>query len=148
MGKLVRCPVGRLDRSQVQFADARWQPLSLGCEALRRQMSTLLADWGAYLEAQLYEEALVNFSGGESACTRRVTVVRNGLELGTHRMQCHADRIAFLVTAMTQEHHDYEQHLLRLLRFTRLQGIQWINLNHANIEFITLGNGKGMEAGE
>jgi len=56
--------------------------------------------------------------------------------------------LGFLVTAMTQEHHDYQQHLRRLLRCTSLQGIQWINLNHANIEWITLWNGKGMEAGE
>ena len=63
-------------------------------------------------------------------------------------MQCHTDLLGFLVTAMTREHHDYEEHLLRLLRCTSLQGIQWINLNHANIELVTLRNGKGMEAGE
>jgi GxxExxY protein len=147
-GKLVRCPVGRLDRSQVRFIQRRWQPLSAGCELLKGQMSALLADWGAYLQAQLYEEALVHFSGGESVCARRVRVVRDGLELGTHRMQCHADQIAFLVTAMTQDHHDYEQHLLRLIRFTCLQAVQWINLNHADVELVTLRNGKGMEARE
>ena len=63
-------------------------------------------------------------------------------------MLCHAERIAFQVTAITQEQDDYEQHLLRLLRLTGLEAIQWINLNHARIEFITLWPGKGMEARE
>jgi hypothetical protein len=68
----------------------------------------------------------------------RLIARRDGLKLGTHRMHCHAEEIAFLVTAMSQEHGEYEEHLLRLLQLTDLHGIQWINLNHANIEFVTL----------
>lgn len=68
------------------------------------------------------------------------------LELGTHRLQCHAEDTAFIVTALTAEHAAYEQHLSRLLKCTRLNGLQWINLNHAEVAFVTLPNGKGMEA--
>jgi hypothetical protein len=63
-------------------------------------------------------------------------------------MLCHGEKMAFQVTAMTQEQNDYEQNLLRLLRLTGLEAIQWINLNHAKIEFRTLRPGKGMEARE
>jgi GxxExxY protein len=147
-GKLVCCPVGRLDRTHVELISNRWASLSSACESLKREMGNLLEDWGAYLEAPLYEEALVDFHGGEGVCVRRVRVTRNGLDLGTQRMPCHAEKIAFLVTAITQDHDDYEQHLLRLLPFTGLEAIQWINLNHAKIEFITLRSGKRMEAGE
>jgi GxxExxY protein len=144
-GKLVRCPVGRRDRTQVELITTRWQPISSTCDALKEETSNLLADWGAYLEAELYEEALVHFHGGESLCTRRVRVIRDGLDLGSQRMLCHAENIGFQVTAMTQEQDDYEQHLLRLLRLTRLEAIQWINLNHAKIQFVTLRSGKRIE---
>lgn len=147
-GRLVRCPVGRLDRAQVVVNCNRWRPLSSACETLSKGMRNLLVDWGAYLEARLYEEALVEFHGGESACRRRVSVTRDGLDLGSQEMLCHSDRIAFRVTAMTQELGDYEQHLLRLLRLTGLKGIQWINLDHARIQFVTLRPGQKSAAVE
>jgi GxxExxY protein len=147
-GRLVRCPVGRLDRTRVELISNRWKPLSLACEGLQGTMSVLLGDWGAYLEAQLYEEALVDSLGGEQACTRRVRVGRDGLDLGTQRMLCHRENMAFLVTALTRDAEDYEGHLLRLLQLTGLKAMQWINLNHAQVEFVTLGVGKGTEARE
>ncbi|MGH9838086.1 MAG: hypothetical protein ACREEM_04805, partial [Blastocatellia bacterium] len=107
-----------------------------------------LAHWGAFLEAPLYEECLVHLQGGESACTRRTFVVRDGIELGTHPVQCHADKVAFVITTLSESANAYEQHLRRLLSFTSLRGMQWMNLNHAEIEFVTLRNGKGMEAKE
>lgn len=148
MGKLTRSPFAQLDRTKVSYTEARWQALSDCCVALKQHLQALLADWGAYLEAPLYEEGLVHFSGGESACSRRVPVVRDGIELGTHRVQCHTEDVGFIITAMTHESDAYEQHLRRLLRFTSLRGMQWINLNHAHVELVSLRNGKGMEAGE
>jgi hypothetical protein len=98
--------------------------------------------------APLYEEALVAFHGGDDTCSCRVKVTRDGLDLGTQRMQCHQEKIAFLVTALTQEQEDFEEHLVRLLQLTSLQAIQWINLNHSKVDFIILRRGKGMEARE
>jgi len=148
VGKLTRSPFARLDRTQVRCAEARWQPLSDRCEGLKQQMRALLADWGAFLEAQLYEEGLVHFHGGESACTRRAPLVRNGIELGTHRVQCQADKVAFVITTLSDSPSAYQQHLRRLMSFTSLRGVQWMNLNHAEVEFVTLQNGKGMGAKE
>lgn len=148
VGKLVATPFARLDRTRVTCVETRWQPLSERCGALKHQMHTLLTDWGAYLEAQLYEEGLAHFNGGETACTRREPLVRDGIELGGHRMLCHADQVALHVTAITVDSAAYEQHLRRLLQFTNLRGMQWVNLHHADIQFVTLKNGKGMGAKE
>ncbi len=71
MGKLTRSPFARMDRTRVRSVETRWQPLSDRCEGLKQHMRALLADWGAFLETQLYEEGLVHFHGGEGACTRR-----------------------------------------------------------------------------
>ena len=75
-------------------------------------------------------------------------VIRNGIELGTHQLHCHADKIAFVITALSDSPGAYEQHLRRLMNFTSLRGMQWMNLNHAKTEFVTLQNGRGMQARE
>jgi hypothetical protein len=98
----------------------------------------LLADWGAFLDARLYEEALVHFSGGDAACIRRVELVRAGHPIGTHRIQQHAPDLCFHVSAVTKELPAYHSHLNRLLKLTGLRGMQWINLAHHQIQFVTL----------
>lgn len=148
MGKLTRSPFARIDRRQVRAVETRWQPLSERCGGLQQHMRSLLADWGAFLATQLYEEGLVYLHGGESNCLRHVRVVRQGIELGTHQLPCHADKIAFVITALSHSPSAYEQHLRRLMSFTNLRGIQWMNLHHAEIEFVTLQNGRGMGAKE
>ena len=45
--------------------------------------------------------------------------------------------------------HSQESHLQRLLALTDLRAMQWINLNHTEIQFITLTrDGRGMGANE
>ncbi len=147
-GKLIGTPFARIDRRQVRYGESRWQPLSERCAELKQQMCALLADWGAFLETPLYEEALMYFHGGEETCQRRIPVNRNGLKLGMHPFLCHALQLAFAVTALTEATADYEQHLRRLLSLTNLHGMQWMNLRHTEIEFVTLLNGRGIEAKE
>jgi GxxExxY protein len=148
IGKLLRSPFARTDRRQVGSVEARWRALSEQCEELKRRMRALLADWGAFLETQLYEEGLVHLHGGEGGCVRRARVVRDGIELGAHTVHCHADKLAFVVTALGDSPGAYEQSLRRLMSFTNLRGMQWMNLNRAEIEFVTLPNDRGMKAGE
>src|SRR6185503_17517760 len=144
----LRSPFGRVDRRKVAANDTRWQLSSDACGALADRIKALLADGGAFLEARLYEEALIHFFGGETHCERRLPVTRDGLELGTHRLPCHADGVGFVVSALTREAAAYEAHLQRLLHCLPLRGIQWLNLNHAELQLITLSGGKGREAKE
>jgi hypothetical protein len=59
-------------------------------------------------------------------------------------MLVHAPGLAFRLTAVTEDPHHVESHLRRLLALTDLKAIQWINLNHARIEFTTI-VGRAME---
>lgn len=138
MGKLLGSPFWRVKRRKVTIAQDRWEPLSEECANLVRRMSALVADWGAFLETTLYEEALVHFCGGEAHCLRRLPVCRDGVQLGTHRVLCHAGDVGFLVTSFSERARDYESHLCRLVQCLPLRGLQWINLNHAELQFITL----------
>jgi len=148
MGRLLRSPFRRVDRRQFTVAKDRWQPMSDECGKLLTRMTALLGVWGAYLAASLYEEGLIHFFGGETHCRRRLPVVRDGLELGTHQVSCHSLNVGFVLTAISGTTVAYESQLRRLLHCLPLHGLQWINLNHAELQLVTLSNSKGMEVGK
>ena len=136
-------------RRQVHANSARWQELSPECRALRETLLVLLSDWGAFLEVSLYQEALIHFLGGESNVLQRLRLARNGVPLAGQRFLVHANGVAFRLTALTDGISAQESHLRRLLALTDLRAMQWINLNHAEIQFVTLTrDGKGMGATE
>ena len=61
----------------------------------------------------------------------------------------HANGVAFRLTALTDGISAQESHLRRLLALTESKAMQWINLNHTDIQFVTLiRDGKGMGATE
>jgi len=66
------------------------------------------------------------------------------------RFLVHGAGVAFRVTAMTENIPAQESNLRRLLALTELRALQWMNLNHADIQFVTLlkEHGRGMGARE
>ncbi len=98
----------------------------------------LLEDWGAFLDFALYTEAITHFFGGESAVSRMVPLNREGVALGNQRMHLLNAESAFRVTAMTKGSAQFENQLNSLLRLTPIKNLYWINLNHHQIEFVTL----------
>lgn len=129
-------------RHQFAIVWERWQELSPACASLRETLEELLRDWGAFLEVGLYHEALVHFLGGTGRVEQLVRLSRDGLDLGRQRMLLHAPSIAFRLTAVTEDQQFVESHIRRLLALTDLKAIQWINLNHAQIEFTTIQKAK------
>lgn len=136
--RFANTPLTQADRRQVTFNGARWQPLSPACDDLRSRFTALLADWGAFLDTALYEEALTHFCGGEANVVTRVPLTRSGIELGTQRCHLLAADIAFRVTAHTDHLNRAEAQLRRFLALTPLRAIQWLNLNHHDVSLVTL----------
>ena len=126
------------ERRQLTYATSRWQPLSPACDDLRNRFTAVLADWGAFLDTALYEEALTHFCGGEARVVTRIPITRAGIELGTQRCHLLAADIAFRVTAHTDQLDRAEAQLRRFLALTPLRAIQWLNLNHRDVSLITL----------
>jgi len=137
-GRLRFNALSQADRYRLAWEDGSWRPLSERCDDLRQQARNIFNDLGAYLDCRLYDEALRYFMGGEAACVRRVSVVRDENELGMHPMSFHGDGLFFVVTALTEDIPQFESHLRRLMRSTASRGAQWVNLNHNRIQFITL----------
>jgi GxxExxY protein len=137
-GKLLATSLTQAQRRHFTAVSGRWQELTPACALLRRKLMDLLEDWGAFLDFCLYQEALVHFLGGANNVELQINLHRKGLDLGRQRMFVHAPRVAFRITAHAESQSYIESHLQRLLALTDLNAIQWINLNHAQIEFRTI----------
>jgi GxxExxY protein len=142
-GKIVATSLTQEERRHYTENTEHWSELTPACGTLRRAMLDLLEDWGAFLEVGLYQEALVHFLGGASNVERRIGLRRSKFDLGEQRMLIHAPGLAFRVTAFTESQGCAETQLRRLLALTDLKAIQWINLNHAKIEFTTVKKSAG-----
>jgi GxxExxY protein len=137
-GKIVATGLTQEVRRRFTAVTECWKDLTPACATLQQTLCDLLCDWGAFLEVSLYQEALLHFLGGASNVEHAVSLSRSGIDLGAQRMFVHAPGIAFRLTAVTEDQQYVESHLRRLLALTNLEAIQWINLNHARIEFTTI----------
>ncbi len=137
-GKLLRNAISETARHQPAMRQSGWQMLTPQCERLITHLKELMKDWGTHLDSRLYCEALVHHCGGEAHCLHRVEIVDGHRTLGTHLVQLHAPRHAFVVTAFRSPQPAYQRHFELLLTHAGLDAIQWINLNHARLEVTTL----------
>ena len=137
-GRLLGTPFARIDRHSVTTERQRWKAVSANCGPLAGHAEACLREWGGFLEASLYHEALVWFAGGEGVCIRRLPVVRDGLGLGHHRVALHADDCGFIVTTLGQNLVAHERELRRLLAALPLRAWQWVNIHHQQMQLVTL----------
>lgn len=145
-GKLLRNALCDADRHFPRLRDSDMRFVSPNCERLVTHLKAIIHDWGTHLSNQLYSEALVDFFGGEAHCVQRMALRSGPLFLGTHRVQFHADGLAFVVTSLSRDQTAYRKHLGVLLTHSKLKGIQWINLNRSQVEITTVES--GVMAGE
>ena len=136
-GKLKRCPFFRIDRRKVTIARERWHPVTQKCESLIKDAEACFCDWGGFLAASLYEEALIFLNGGQDVCVHRLPVTRHGIQLGLHRVNLIDSDIAFEVTAL-ENASNYEKQLCRLTQFLPIRAWHWINIFHSNMTIVTL----------
>lgn len=137
-GRLISTSLTQEERRRFTIKTSSWRDLAPNCSQLHQIMLELLQDWGSFLDFALYQEALVHFLGGPINIERQVELRREVVPLGRQRMLMHAPEIAFRITAYTENQSHIESHLRRLLALTDLKGVQWINLNHSQIEFTTI----------
>lgn len=125
-------------RRQYKFVLEQWIELTSECMRLRVILDRCLNEWGAFLDPLLYRDAITHFLGGKESVVKKVPITSNGMEIGVQEMRLLTDDIAFSVTASTHRPGAVFDHQLRFLKHTPLRAIQWINLNHGNIELRTI----------
>jgi GxxExxY protein len=138
VGNLLYNPLSDADRHRSSFLTNAFKPLTPHCERLLTHVRSLISDWGTHLSSRLYNEALVHHFGGETECQARVQVGDADDGLGTHLIQAHAPGCSFVVTGVTRHIREHQKHLQCLLNNLDLLAMQWINLNHSEVELTTL----------
>jgi len=125
-------------RKRITIDDSAWRDVDARSRRLKDTMIELLGDWGAFLECNLYRDALTHFLGGPAVVVRRIPVYSGKRLLGEQGVHLVSEDVAFAVSAVAESTDGMRTHLGRFLTHTRLKHLQWINLNHHRLEFITL----------
>jgi len=126
------------ERHRIVWDAREWTDRSDDGAWLRDTFRRLIDDWGAFLDVQLYYDVLCRLRGGTDSVLRRCPITREGRELGTHRLHLLNETDAFFITAVRKAKSAREQQLRKLLAYTDLQAIQWINLDRHTISLKTL----------
>jgi len=101
-------------------------------------VTDLLKDWGTGLSLALYHQAMVHFLGGESRVIRELPIHRDDTSLGNQRFHMLDETSAFRLSAFDQPSRGYLKQVQRLLSFSPLTAIHWINIAHQEITFTTV----------
>jgi GxxExxY protein len=118
--------------------DSAWKNTDEDCTRLKNLTTEMLFEWGAFLDIELYYQAINHFWGGEENVVRKTKVVSSGRTIGEQKVHALNDNVAFRITAILKDHQKYEQQLEKFLRFTTLTALQWINFNRDHITFKTI----------
>lgn len=125
-------------RHNLVFDESRWQEIDADSRWFREMIIELLLDWGGFLRVGLLQEAIEHFRGGHDNATGRIAAQSGSRLLGLQNASLLNPEVSFRITALTIETEKYEEHLRRFLTATSLRAIQWVNLNHHNITFVTI----------
>ena len=136
--RFVSTNVTREERYDLTLDDEDWLELDDNSVWLKQMFNRLLQEWGAFLEVSLFYEAIVHFRGGEENVVRDIEVKDGSRFMGMQKIHLIGPDVAFIISSVTKDVQHYENHLRRFVRYTSLQGIQWINLNHRNVVFKTI----------
>jgi GxxExxY protein len=128
------------DRAEFRWDEKGYDAVSDADHSFQENFHALLNDWGAFLDVNLYQEALIYLSGGLGGGVKPVDIVVNGRVVG-HQKMCVLDGdTIWHLSSVRDPIPLYQTHLLRFFRHTRMQRMHWINLNHRNITIQTLKN--------
>lgn len=127
-----------MSRRRITIEDSVWRLVNSRSRILKHRLAELLHDWGAFLECNLYREALNHSSDGEAVVVRRIPVLAGGRMIGEQAVHMVDDDTAFALTSITKPTEGMRLHLERFLAHTPLRHVQRVNLNRHRIEFVTL----------
>ncbi|OYW24276.1 MAG: hypothetical protein B7Z55_02715 [Planctomycetales bacterium 12-60-4] len=109
-----------------------------GPDSLLKALLNFTEDIGLFLEAPLYNQALLHHLGGPEHAMERRAMKLDGRTLGKQTFQMCASDEAFRVTTLSRHIHAQRTNFKKLLALSSLKAFHWINLNRHQIEFTTL----------
>ena len=115
-----------------------WQEITDKCSLLKSVLLELLSDWGAFLESQLYNEALIYFLGGESKIVVPVEIFYHNKIVGKQKMCLLNTETIFHLSTISKSFKVYEENIRNLIKHTNIKVVQWINIFQHEIIFKTI----------
>lgn len=125
-------------RRSFSLDESAWDGSSRSSQILRDALVGLLGDWGCFLDANLYREALLHLTAQHCLGLEAVEIASSGNPIGSQKICLLTPEIAWHLSAHHEQLESYEIHMRRLLSHTNLEAIQWINLNHQQVVLKTL----------
>jgi len=104
----------------------------------KRMFKLLLDEWGVFLDVNLFYDTIAHFRGDEGNIVKELQVRDGARILGKQKVHMLNSNIAFKISSVTRDKRYYENDLCRLLRYTPLKAIHWINFNHDNVALKTI----------
>jgi GxxExxY protein len=126
------------DRQRYTFNLNEWNGTDPAAISLQCLLDDLLSDWGAFLEIQLYREALIHFLGGIDQVVKPMAIRVGGRFVGTQQISFIAEDIAFHLSAIKIHHASYQTHMNRFLEHSSIKKIHWVNFHGSEIQLKTL----------
>jgi len=125
-------------RFDLQFEYEHWINFDNKSYWLKDLVERLLTDWGAFLEVNLFYEAIEFFLGGREKILKNIQIKFGNRILGSQKVHLISPDVAFKITSLTKEMLSFERNLYRFLETSSLKAIQWINFDHNSIVFKTI----------
>lgn len=125
------------DRKATVIDDSSLNEKDIIAQELRELVLMLLNDWGAFLEVELYREAMLALLSC-SMGVQSVEISHGSRMVGNQKMCILKNNAAWHISSIRSHQVTYEQHLFKLFMHTKLDHIHWINLNGNSVTMKTL----------
>jgi GxxExxY protein len=125
------------ERKSYHLSDSNWHETDESFR-LKATLIDLLADWGAFLDINLYRDALLHLLNGPESGLFPVAIQLQGRTAGFQNMCLLNSEQAWHLSALKTHLQAHENQIRRLLHHTHLTSIHWINLNHREITLKSL----------
>jgi hypothetical protein len=136
--RFVTTTLNSTDRMNYKIDETFWLSKVSSGNLIRDILYRLLAEWGVFLDVNLYRDALFYLLGGRDSLHRSVNVFVGGQAVGTQKLCCLDEETCLHISSTIRHFDTYRKQLLKLFDHTNLKHIQWINFNRAIVQMITL----------
>jgi len=101
-------------------------------------VTEMLEAWGGFLNLEIYYAATEHLLGGFEHVVRPIPVFSKDTQIGFQKAHLLSESSAYKITGLSKNIDDYRSELVRFLSHTRLESIEWVNLNKHEVSFETL----------
>ena len=128
------------ERRAFSVTEENWSHESEPAAKLKAIVISLLKDWGAFLDTDLYREAICHLYGNGEDIIQPIEIKSGSAMLGKQNTPLLSATESFCVSSVRNGIPTYKTHLQRFMQHTALKHLHWININNLNVQLQTLSN--------